>query len=192
MMAVAEGKPVLRISGVWQLGQPLVRHIAKPASETTLFSAEAVANGQRLWWHVLGAELYDRRWLEPVADYFSWLAEIEPYLRNIESLADVAIVWSPQTFWLDSWTNMQPSPTEAFNGWYQALLEGRVPFDLLPEWKLATETVRRYKVLILPSQTCLRQESLDALKEFVANGGGLVACFEAGTKNLWGEKTRQR
>lgn len=83
---------------------------------------------------------------------------------------------------------MQPSPTEAFNGWYQALLEGRVPFDLLPEWKLATETVRRYKVLILPSQTCLRQESLDALKEFVANGGGLVACFEAGTKNLWGEK----
>jgi hypothetical protein len=188
MMAVAEGKPVLRISGVWQLGQPLVRHIAKPAAETTLFSAEAVANGQRLWWHVLGAELYDRRWLEPVADYFSWLAEIEPYLRNIESLADVAIVWSPQTFWLDSWTNMQPSPTEAFNGWYQALLEGRVPFDLLPEWKLATETVRRYKVLILPSQTCLRQESLDALKEFVANGGGLVACFEAGTKNLWGEK----
>lgn len=184
MMAVAEGRPVLRIIGVWQTGDPPMRHIAKPAAEMTLFFAEAAANGQRLWWHVLGGELYDRRWLEPVAEFFSWLAEAEPFLRNEESLADVAIVWSPPTFWLASW---RPSPTEALNGWYQALLEERVPFDLLPEWKLTTEGLRRYRVLLLPSQTCLREESLAALERFVEEGGGLVACFEAGLRNVWGE-----
>lgn len=187
MMAVAEGKPVLRVAGVWQVGEPPMRHTAKPDAELTLFFAEAVANGQRLWWHVLGAELYDRRWLNAVASYFSWLAEIEPYLRNLESLADIAVVWSPQTFWLSYWTQMNPSPIEAFNGWYQTLLEGRTPFDLLPEWKLTTDAINRYRVLILPSQTCLRKESVQALSEFVSNGGGLIGCFEAGTENLWGE-----
>ncbi len=187
MMAVSEKKPVLRIVGVWQVGEPPMRHTAKPDAELRLFFAEAIANGQRAWWHVLGAELYDRRWLDTIADYFNWLAEIEPYLQNVESLADVAIVWSPQTFWLSSWTQMNPSPMEAFNGWYQALLEGRTPFDLLPEWKLTTDVVNRYRVLILPSQTCLREESIQVLTKFVANGGGLVGCFEAGTKDLWGE-----
>jgi len=186
MMAVAEGKPILRIVGVWQTGEPPMRHTAKPAAELTLFFAEAVANGQRAWWHVLGAELYDRRWLQPVADYFGWLAEVAPYLWNAQSLADVAIVWSPPTFWVAGWTGMHPTPSDAFNGWYHALLEGRIPFDLLPEWKLTTEDIRRYRVLILPSQTLLREESLTALKNFVAQGGGIVACFEAGARDLWG------
>lgn len=187
MMAVSEGKTVLRIIGVWQVGEPPMRHTAKPNAELILFFAEAVANGQRAWWHVLGAELYDRRWLKPVADYFTWLSEIEPYLHSVESLADVAIVWSPQTFWLSSWSQLNPSPMEAFNGWYQALLEGCFPFDLLPEWKLTTDTVNRYRTLILPSQTCLSEESIQVLTEFVANGGGLIGCFEAGTRDLWGE-----
>jgi hypothetical protein len=186
MTAVAEGKPILRIVGVWQVGEPPMRHTAKPAAELTLFFAEAIANGQRAWWHVLGAELFDRRWLSPVADYFGWLAEVEPYLRDAQSLADVAIVWSPPTFWVAGWTNMRPAPTDAFNGWYHALLEGRIPFDLLPEWKLTTDTVHRYRVLILPSQTFLREESLTALQNFVAQGGGIVACFEAGARDLWG------
>ncbi len=187
MLAVADNKPVLRIVGVWQVGEPPMRHIAKPTAETLLFFADAVANGQRVWWHVLGAELYDRRWLDGVADYFSWLAAIEPYLRNQRSLADVAVVWSPPTFWLTTWQPMQPSPWDAFNGWYQALLEGRVPFDLLPVWKLTDETLHRYRVLILPSQTLLPSESLDALERYVANGGGLVACFEAGWRDEWGQ-----
>lgn len=187
MTAVAEGKPVLRIVGVWQTGEPPMRHTAKPPAELTLFFAEAVANGQRAWWHVLGAELYDRRWQEAIADYFAWLADIEPYLRNEESLADVALVWSPPTFWLSTWMGLRPSPVEAFNGWYQALLEGRVPFDLLPEWNLTAERLHRYRVVILPSQTCLRDESVHALAAFVAGGGGLVGCCEAGARALWGE-----
>ncbi len=164
-----------------------MRHTAKPPAETRLFFADAIANGQRVWWHVLGAELYDRRWLDGVADYFSWLAEVEPFLRNECSLADVALVWSPPTFWLAAWQPMQPSPWDAFNGWYHALLEGRVPFDLLPVWKLNSETVDRYRTLILPSQTLLPRESLSALDAYVARGGGIVACFEAGWRNEWGE-----
>jgi hypothetical protein len=54
MTAVAEGKPIFASSGFGNLVEPLMRHIAKPAAETTLFSAEAVANGQRLGGMFLG------------------------------------------------------------------------------------------------------------------------------------------
>jgi hypothetical protein len=138
MMAVAEGKPVLRIFGTWQVGNPPMRHTAKPPAEEILFMAEAVAHGQRLWWHTLGGVSYDRRWMEGIAAYFQWHADVEPYLRNVASLADVGLLWSPPTFWLERWgaEGMDaPRPSHAFNGWYLALLEARMPFDLVPAWK---------------------------------------------------------
>lgn len=191
MMAVAEGKPVLRVFGTWHVGNPPMRHTAKPLEEEILFVAEAVANGQRPWWHHLGGTPYDRRWMKGIEDYYRWLAEEEPYFRNTTSLAEVGLLWSPRTLWLERWAREKfqgPSPTEAMLGWYLALLESRIPFDLVPEWKLQPHHLSQYHLLLLPSMTCLDEEGIAGLANYVANGGGLVSAFEASLRDSWGRQ----
>jgi len=180
--AVAEGRRVLRVFGTWQVGSPPMRHTAKPIPEQTLFMAEAVAHGQGLWFHTLGAETYDRRWKDGVAAYFNWHAENDRYFRNIATLADVALLWSPRTLWHERWAGdgwAGPSPAQAINGWYLAMLESRIAFDLLPEWKLGELDMSQYRVLVIPSVTCLDDQALEPLGRFLARGCGIVVCHEA-------------
>jgi hypothetical protein len=211
MHAVAKGRPVFRLFGTWQVGSPPMRQTAKPAAEETLFAAEAVANGERPWWHSLGGARaldsrevggslvpdgasYDPRWMDGVAEYFGWHAQHERYFRNTGSLADVGLIWSPHTIWLERWADAgsfkEAASTCAFdaiNGWYLALLEARVPFDLVPVWTLPDSDLTRYKTLILPSTTCLEDETTAALTQYVSSGGGLVASFESLLCREWGE-----
>jgi len=60
----------------------------------------------------------------------------------------------------------------------QALIQGRVPFRLIFDEQLAD--LAAYKVLVLPDSECLSDAQLSAIKQFVAQGGGLVAMEEAG------------
>lgn len=210
MHAVAAGKPVFRLFGTWQVSAPPVRQTAKPPAEETLFVAEAVANGERPWWHTLGgarsplAETdgastvpagasHDPRWMDGVASYFQWHAQHDRYLRNTGSLAEVGLIWSPPTLWLERWAAAQedcsngPSALQSVNGWHLALLEARIPFDLVPVWRLATDELSRYRTLILPSATCLDDVAADAVARYVSSGGGLVSLFEASLRDEWGD-----
>ena len=180
--AVCEGRNILRVFGAWQVGNPPMRHTAKPIPEQTLFMAEAVAHGQGLWFHTLGAETYDRRWMDGVASYFNWHAEIDKYLRNMTTLADVGLLWSPRTMWRERWGGESwagPSPNHALNGWYLAMLENRIAFDLVPEWKLGEIDLSQYQVLIIPSMSGLDDAALPAIQRFLARKSGVIACCEA-------------
>ena len=210
MQAVAKGKPVFRLFGTWQVSTPPRRHTAKPQAEQTLFIAEAVANGERPWWHTLGGARasgasaldvpeipagasHDPRWMDDVAAYFQWHAQHDHFLRDHDSLAEVGLIWSPPTLWLERWAadsgqqRTGPSTVDAINGWHLALLEARIPFDLLPPWKLTLENLSRYRTLILPSATCLEDSAAAAITRYVASGGGLVALCEASLRNEWGD-----
>ena len=65
----------------------------------------------------------------------------------------------------------------------QALIQGRIPFDLIFEEHL--EDLSRYKVLVLPDTECLSDAQLEAIRKFVAAGGGLVATGQAGRYDRW-------
>jgi hypothetical protein len=189
-LATVEGKPSFRLFGTWHTIAPLRRQTARPVEEETLFMAEAVANGQRLWWHSLGGISYDRRWMDGVADYFNWHAKVEKYFRNTNSLAEIGLIWSPHAYWLEKWADGPsvdgPLASEALSGWYLALLESRLPFDLVPEQKLAAGDLSRFRVLILPSATCLDEAAVTGLTRYVAAGGGLIVSHEASLQDGWG------
>jgi hypothetical protein len=70
--------------------------------------------------------------------------------------------------------------TAEFQGLYLSLLERHVPFDVLPEDKIALRAagphrLDQYRVLILPDLERLSPETVEAIDGFVSRGGALVA-----------------
>jgi len=67
-------------------------------------------------------------------------------------------------------------------GFYQALVEARLPFEMLSDAIMSPERLDQFKVLILANSTCLSEAQEKALEAYVARGGSLVVAYETGTR----------
>ena len=65
----------------------------------------------------------------------------------------------------------------------QALIQARIPFDLVFDEHLAD--LSKYKVLVLPDSECLSDQQLAAIRRFVEQGGGLLATGQTGLYDEW-------
>ena len=57
-------------------------------------------------------------------------------------------------------------------GYYQALIEGRIPFEMVHDRIMDAAAIAPYKVLILPNIAALSEAQCGQLREFVRGGGG--------------------
>jgi hypothetical protein len=75
------------------------------------------------------------------------------------------------------------------DGWHQALIEARIPFEMVHDQLLAAALSERFRLLILPNIAALSDAQCEALRGFVARGGSLLATFET---SLYDELGRRR
>ena len=61
---------------------------------------------------------------------------------------------------------------------YSALLEGRFLFDFVHEDRLQLERIKKYAAIILPNTALLSDEQCQQLRDYVNQGGSLLATFE--------------
>jgi hypothetical protein len=115
--------------------------------------------------------------------YFLW----EQYLRNEKPLARVALVYSQQTAWFYGQDRPREKNEDPTLGWCQALLEARIPFEMVHDQLLDSAHVNQFKTLILPNIAALSDDQCAQLQRFVENGGGLIATYETSLFNQWGE-----
>jgi Hypothetical glycosyl hydrolase 6 len=153
--------------------------------EIRLWVADATAHGMRPWFTKFSGVLYDRRWLPIVERIYGWHHRHERYLRNTASLARVAMVTSEQT---GTFYKGAPGRTASdhANGMYQALVESRVPFDMLHETLLTPDRLDRYALLIMANVAALSNTQCDAIRAYVGRGGSLLATFETSLYDEWG------
>jgi hypothetical protein len=148
------------------------------APEVRLWALEGIANGFRPWFTKFSGVLYDRRWLKTVEELYAWHHRNERYLRNEAPLARVAIVYSEQTRDFYGKDAAEARVDDHLKGMYQALLEARVPFEMVNDALLEAEHVDRFKLLILPNVAALSDEQCRRLAGYVARGGSVLATFE--------------
>ena len=142
------------------------------APELTAFVADGIANGIRPWFAKFNGKVIDKRWMEPVAKTYEWCWRNEKYLRNTESLARTAVVYSQRTA-----RNYGTKVDDHINGYYQALIESRVPFDMAHD-ELLDVALAKYKLLILPNVAAMSDKQCDQIRQFVKAGGSIVATHE--------------
>lgn len=146
-------------------------------AEVRIWVAEGVANGMRPWFTKFSGVLYDKRWLGTVEKIYRVLHSNEEYLRNIFPIARVGLVFSEWSFNYGS-EPWQKRAGDHSSGMYHALLEARIPFEMVNERLLDPEHIAPYKLLILPNIAQLSDFQCTTLRRFTEDGGSILATFE--------------
>jgi hypothetical protein len=146
-------------------------------AEIRLWVAEGTANGMRPWVTKFSGVLYDRRWLPIVERIYEWHFKHERYLRNELPLARVALLHSEQTETYHAGAVPGDRAGDHVLGMYHALVEARVPFELVHEAFLTPDRLDRFKLIILADAAALSDAQCAALRAYVGRGGSLLATF---------------
>jgi hypothetical protein len=157
-------------------------------AEVRIWFADGVANGLRPWFTKFSGVLHDRRWLQVVEDLYRWHHGAEKYLKNERPLARVGLVYSQQTAWYYGGPEARARVEDHSLGWYQALIEARIPFEMVHDRLLDADHLGQFKTLILPNVAALSGEQCRQLQAFVRLGGGLVATYETSLCDEEGER----
>ncbi|MCU0247472.1 MAG: beta-galactosidase trimerization domain-containing protein, partial [Bryobacter sp.] len=123
-----------------------------------------------------------------VEQLYTWHWKNERYLRNTENLARVGLVYSQQSAMFYAGDKARERIEDPQLGWYQALIEARIPFEMVHDRKLQPEALRAFRVLILPNIAALSAQQCQQLESFVAAGGSLIATGETSLYDEWGER----
>jgi hypothetical protein len=151
--------------------------------EIRLWVADLVANGMRPWYSKFAGALHDRRWLAPVEEIFGWCHAAEPYLRNERPLARVGLVYSQQSAWYQAPEGLRDRVEDPTLGFYQALIEARIPFEMVHDRRLEPADLAAFRTLVLPNVTSLSDAQCQKLRAFVEGGGGLIATYETSLRD---------
>lgn len=182
-------KPVLAGVNLGVCGEHRWMDSVKSQPEYLIWLYEAVTNGMVPRFTKHSAVIYDSRWIDTTIQFFSWHKSVEKYFRNTEPLAQVAIVYSQQTGRHYSATRGGRRNADLpIYGWYQALVESRIPFEMVHDHLMDLEQLSKYKTLILPNIACLSEHQCNQLRKFVEQGGSLIVTGETSLYDEMGER----
>ena len=176
--ATMGNKPVIGLFGVGLEEQYRWKDSVTSNPEIRIWVLDGLANGMRPWCSKFSATLHDMRWLNGVEEIYLWTEKNERYLAQREPLARVGLVFSQQTAWYYGDEHADAAVENYSLGWYQALIESRVPFELVHDHLLDPAHLAAYKTLILPNIAALSDAQCNQLRSFVSRGGSLIATHE--------------
>jgi len=178
--AVQNGKMATNVTGAWSTGTIRWRNVSKSMPEAEMWLDATVASGMVPYWHFIGAENglgEDSRWHEPGKQFFDWTAKHDQHFVNKSSIAKLGVVMGQRAhLFYDPPHGAAKGTymTQAINGMYYALLEGRFFFDFVHEDKLEPEQLSKYTALVLPNTALLSDKQCQQLRAYV-DAGGLLA-----------------
>ncbi len=151
---------------------------SQSGAELETWLADGVGQGFRPWVNKFNAKPFDTRWMPVVATRYAWLQKHEAYLRNRRNLARVGFVHSPETRAFYGRGQAQARFADYQSGYYQALIEARIPFDLVDARQLDPAHVGRFRVLVLSNVAALSDAQCQQLRGYVKAGGRIVGTYE--------------
>jgi len=177
-------KPIIGLFGINVATTHRWMKSVKAAAEQQIWVAEGVANGFRPWFSKFGGVQEDQRWMPQVERLFRWHKSAERYLRDREPVARVAMVYSQQTSLYYGGPQAGANVGDAVSGMYHALIEARIPFEMVHDRKL--DELSKFKLAVLPNVAALSDAQCEQLRRYVAGGGSLVATFATSLHDEWG------
>ncbi len=170
---------------MYQSGPGYYRVASKPAAEARMWMIAGIAGGIQPWWHYVGAYHEDRRMYRTPEPVTRWWKANEQYLVNRTPVAAIGVIWTQRNtdfFGRDAAAERVDAP---YTGFMHALVRARIPYVPVHGDDIAhTANVR---VLVLPNVGALSDAQASAIRQFVRNGGSLVATGDTGSYTEWGD-----
>ena len=162
-------------------GPTMRRQVSDTSAEPLTRMAQTAAAGGVVWYHHLGLEQgfkEDRRWQQPGINFLSWHAANDAHFHNVRSLANVALVLPTNT--MSHRREEKGKSTDYLQGFYSALIDARIPVDLIHENDLTPQRLEPYRLLILPNFALMGDKQAEALTAYAERGGCLLATYQTG------------
>lgn len=151
----------------------------------------AFANGGGI---LIDDQAYSEGTLEPytyehrIGPVFAEIEKREEWFFDAKPVTHVAVFYSKYTRWfygrnMDHMNRYQHS----FLGACKALIESQIPFEIVTDRGINLEELSKYKVLVLPNVVCLSDDQVKVIREYVKNGGGLVATHRTSLSTQLGD-----
>ncbi len=179
-------KPIAGIFSVGLEDKYRWKDSVQNGNETRMWVVDGVAHNFRPWFTKFDAKPIDRRWLPVVEELYEWHYRNERYLRNEASLARVAMVYSQRTATFYGGEQARAKVEDPALGFYEALIEARIPFEMVHDELLDSEHVGPFRMLILPNIAALSTGQCDQIREYVKRGGSVIATYETSLYDEWG------
>jgi hypothetical protein len=132
--------------------------------------------------------LHDPRWVPTVERIYEWHFRHERYLRNEAPLARVGLLYSEQTDTYHAGVAPGDRAADHVLGMYHALIEARVPFELVHEAYLTPDRIDGFKLLILANAAALSDGQCAGIRDYVSRGGSVLATFASSLYNEVGQR----
>ncbi len=169
------------------------RYVSDPQIETKLWIWQAVAAGASLWDAIMNGQypgaMHDNRNAKIAQDAFHYLSYYQNILQTQLPVADVGIFYSKptQTFRMTSdgnnkahkeKDNSNKNYSEFIKGAESVIIDNHIPYAFCPDADFSIDKIKHIKVLILPNVMCLSNEHIAVIKDYVKEGGGLIASYK--------------
>ena len=179
-------KPLIGIFSIGLEDAPRWKDSVNTNAETSIWSANGVANGMLPCFVKFGATPIDKRWFPSIEKIYNGYFRSEKYLRNTAPMARVAMVINEQANINYGHQPWQQDAAAHVNGMYHSLVEGHIPFEMINTSVLDEEHLKPFKLLILSNTASLSDAQCNQLKKFVERGGSLMATFESSLYDEYG------
>ena len=165
------------------------RYICAPVIETREWLWEIASIGGGVWncyfnGHYPAATL-DRRAAFSEKDAYTFMAENSDVLSDSIPVMDVGLFYSYPNLMAFGDTDMNKDRFRRhFEGVERVLNEHHIPYGFVLGGEFfSVESLRGVKTLILPNAGILTENEQQVIRDYVRNGGGLVATFETSLYN---------
>jgi hypothetical protein len=131
-------------------------------------------------------------WADHLADtkeVFDAIAQRERWTTEARPQHWAALLVSEQTRQFYAYKDIAERYLPHLFGMFRAGMEEHLALDLVNDWDLTPESLARYRVLVLANAAALSEAQARAVREYVKNGGGLVATCDT---SLFDELGRRR
>ena len=181
MRATFRERPAILITSIGPEEEYRWKDSVTTGPEIRAWMDDGTTQGLLPWFTKFNGVVPDIRWVEPVAESFALHADLEPVLSEMTPIAEIAIL-DPATTLRHHGQDTRKAAEADDYGFYQALVEAKLPFEMLSDQAMTLESLKQFRVVILANSTCLSDEQVKLLEQYVAGGGSLVAAHETSTR----------
>lgn len=180
-----------------------LRYVSAPPEETRIWMWQAVSAGGSLWNTVFNgqhpAKTHDRRNAYLVKEVYSYMKKYEDLLHHQRPVASTAIYYSRSSNLKcnqsifpasDVYSNLEKDHYIVnLIGMEQVLLDRHIQYDIITDLDFSIDKLKKIKLLIVPNGAVLSGAEVEVIRQFVENGGHLLATYQT---SLYDETGKQR
>jgi hypothetical protein len=186
MRATFRDRPAILITSIGPEEVHRWKDSVTTGPEMQAWMTDGIAHGLLPWFTKFNGVVPDTRWVEPIAESFALHADLEALLAATTPTAEIAIL-DPATTLRHHGPETRAAAEQDDLGFYQALIEARLPFEMLSDQVMTDSSLDRFRLVILANASCLSDAQIAMLEGYVARGGNVVAAFETSTRNEAGK-----